>query len=255
MYLAQISFNSRKQFEREVVEDIIYSFLASLRMNGQILGEEISIIANSNGYIAYEKLPLVNSLDAINANKYVISDIEKLNEVGIDFSVNLIGEQLESSPVCECINWDSLILFTNYLSIESPLRCGKCFGFVPLYLIPHTYDEDYHDIISWQTDYKACDRLQMGCATGERFGTREITKVNSSLTRRGLEICDRITTLLKIPTYYYLYRYNDRSRIFEEKRKCPSCNGEWMLDEPLHGLFDFKCDKCHLLSNISWSSR
>ena len=27
------------------------------------------------------------------------------------------------------------------------------------------------------------------------------------------------------------------------------------LNKPLHGKFDFRCDKCHLLSNIAWSVR
>jgi predicted nucleic acid-binding Zn ribbon protein len=124
-----------------------------------------------------------------------------------------------------------------------------------LYLIPHTYDDEYYNVITWQSDYKACDSLQMGCKTGERFGSREISKIDSSLSRRGIEICNQITNLTGLPTYYYLHRYNDQKRALEEKRKCPSCGGDWLLKESLHELFDFKCDQCRLLSNISWSAK
>lgn len=99
------------------------------------------------------------------------------------------------------------------------------------------------------------DGLQMCCETGERFGTREISRFDSSLSKRGITICIRISELTAIPTYYYLYRSTGQSRKAEEKRKCPSCKGEWRLDESLHGLFDFKCSRCRLLSNISWAVR
>ncbi len=55
--------------------------------------------------------------------------------------------------------------------------------------------------------------------------------------------------------YYYLYKYNGKSRTIEESRKCPNCKGGWFLNEPLHGIFDFKCDKCHLVSNVAWDVR
>jgi predicted nucleic acid-binding Zn ribbon protein len=250
LYLAEITFVSKKEFDREEVEDTIYSLLGSLRMNGQIIGDEFSIILTNQGYAAYQKLPLSNSLDISHANKYVLKDLEKLESNGVSLAINIMGEKIESTAICECKNRKSLIFFTNYLTTESPLRCGDCFGTIPLYLIPHTYDDEYYNVITWQSDYKACDSLQMGCKTGERFGSREISKIDSSLSRRGIEICTQITDLTGLP-----YRHNDQKRLMEEKRKCPSCSGGWLLKEPLHELFDFKCDRCRLLSNISWSVR
>jgi len=46
-----------------------------------------------------------------------------------------------------------------------------------------------------------------------------------------------------------------RSLSAEMRRKCPGCRGPWLLKKPLHGKFDFRCDKCHLLSNIAWNIR
>ncbi|HIP76018.1 MAG TPA: hypothetical protein EYH12_02510, partial [Psychromonas hadalis] len=53
-------------------------------------------------------------------------------------------------------------------------------------------------------------------------------------------------------TYYYLYRVAGTSLESEQQRKCPSCGGEWRLEKPLFDIFDFKCDQCQLVSNISW---
>lgn len=256
MYLIELTLTSDKDFDRETVEDVLFSLIGSLKRNGQILGEESQIATISNGYRCFFYLPMMNSLDYSNANKYVKQDLEKLNQIGMILSVDIIGEYPESSEICKCEKHDYFILYTNYISIESPLRCGKCFGVIPLYLIHPTYDNDeYHDIICWQSDYRACDGLQMCCQTGERFGMREISRVDSSLSRRGITICNKIKELTGIPVYYYLYRYNNKSRKFEERRKCPSCGGEWLLNERIHGIFDFKCDQCFLLSNISWGAQ
>jgi predicted nucleic acid-binding Zn ribbon protein len=122
-----------------------------------------------------------------------------------------------------------------------------------LYSIPATYHDEYCDIISWQSDYQACDNLQMNCKTGERFGIRELSGHNSSLTGQGIKICKLIMNNTDIPTYYYLYRHHGRSRKSELQRKCPQCNQSWFFEDPVHNLFDFKCDQCHLFSNIAFS--
>ncbi|MDP3443555.1 MAG: DUF2310 family Zn-ribbon-containing protein, partial [Ignavibacteria bacterium] len=103
---------------------------------------------------------------------------------------------------------------------------------------------------------KRCDGLQMGCFTGEKFGTREISKINSSLNYRGVNITEKLTKYLKMPVYYYLYSGYGKSIKNELSRSCPKCgNKKWMLKEPLHDMFDYKCDNCYLLSNISWNLR
>jgi predicted nucleic acid-binding Zn ribbon protein len=104
LYLAEITFVSKKEFDREEVENTIYSLLGSLRMNGQILGDEFSIISKNQGYAAYQKVPLPNALDISHANKYVLDDLEKLEENGVSLSINILGEQIESAVTCECEN-------------------------------------------------------------------------------------------------------------------------------------------------------
>src|SRR5262249_48613682 len=146
------------------------------------------------------------------------------------------------------------VLFTTYLAVDSSLTCGDCFRSVPLYRIPHTDAQSYQDILFWQSNYRACDHLQMACTTGERFGMRELSHVGSALSLEGRGVCEKITNLTGIPTYYYLYRYKGRSRTSETKRLCPACGGSWLLQERWH-LFDFRCDRCRLVSNIAWDIR
>ena len=170
-------------------------------------------------------------------------------------------KRIGSNQICYLWNllikeeWKSYILYTTYVSLESPIRCGDCFGGIPLYRLPATRDDEYGDIITWESDYKACDTLQMNCSTGERFGLSQLSKHDSSLAIRGREICNRITVTTGIPTYYYLLKSSGKGLKAEQARKCPSCKGEWLLQEPLHGLFNFQCDGCRLLSNIAWSVR
>jgi predicted nucleic acid-binding Zn ribbon protein len=138
--------------------------------------------------------------------------------------------------------------------MESPLRCADCFAPVPLYRIPYTSWCDTHeDIVNWRRNYQHCDGLQIRCAVGERFGTRQLSRLDSDLSKEGIECCQRVTAVTRRPCYYYLYRYHGRSKKREAKRTCPSCGRGWGLKEAWHGQFDFRCDRCRLLSNIAYS--
>ena len=106
---------------------------------------------------------------------------------------------------------------------------------------------------TWQSDYQACDTLQMNCRTGERFGLREMGLPESSLSRQGREICRKIEASTGLPVYYYLHRYRMRPRAADALQPCPACGGAWKLSEPLHDRFDFRCDSCRLLANLSGS--
>jgi predicted nucleic acid-binding Zn ribbon protein len=230
--------------------------LGALRMNGQILGAQFPMAQTAAGYSVFLSAPERSSLDSTHANKYVRRSHEHLVTLGIDDTeVIHRGPEPESFPLCTCATRSFYLLYTTYLSLESPMHCGDCFGIVPLYWLPSTADHGYYDIICWEHDYQACDQLQMNCQTGERFGTREIFNVDSSLTIRGMEICASLSALTRTKVYYYLYRNNGRSVQQEHKRTCPKCQGEWRLPEALHERFDFKCDACGLLSNIAWNVR
>lgn len=259
MYTAQLCFITASEGDAHEAKvlDIINRFLGGLRGNGQICGREFPILSASQGFFSFLLIPEADALNAAHYNRYLKRYVEELAQLGVPApTFTVVGEDADGADICDCENREWQMLYTTYLSLESPLRCGTCFGTIPLYRIPPTYDDaEYYDIRCWETDYQACDQLQMGCKTLEKRATQELSRFHSSLSRQGLKICHKITASSGIPTYYYLYRYSGRSSNQEQARRCPSCRGEWLLPEPLHGKFDFKCDRCRLLSNMAMTIR
>ena len=189
-------------------------------------------------------------------NAYVEQGISALAEAQLKQpSIRFLGKIPETAHDCRCARPRSYMLFTTFLDKEPPLRCMHCNGTVPLYRLPHPKMGEHSGLLSWKSNYQACDSLQMNCTVGERFGTRQLSDPMSSLSRSGVAVCKEIMELTSRPVYYYLYRYSTRSSSADLRRTCPRCGGPWLLKTPLHHRFDFKCDKCHLLSNIAWNVR
>ena len=251
MYTAIMRFRSSQEIADHDRDRAINRLLGALRMNGQGLGSDFSSSLTDAGYHIFVSIPEINSLTYLHANHYVKAAFTTLTELGMEFHVEIHGEDPDSEPLCQCSQISWMVLFTHYCSIESPLFCGTCRGILPLYRFPPLRDGEFYDVICWQSDYRCCDRLQANCATGERFGTHEMSHFSSSLSVRGREICAQFETLTHIPTYYYLYRYSGRSLKRELRRLCPSCGGRWELEPPACQFIDRKCDTCKLVSHIA----
>jgi predicted nucleic acid-binding Zn ribbon protein len=253
MFAAELTFKRKPNSGTEECFDALDTLLSALRNNGQILDDHFFAESGSD-FRGYVELPEVTSLDHQHDSKYVKLGYEKLAEAGLTTPLIKIVGKTNTYKTCYCDNSASYLLYTTY---SSPVKCGDCFNSVPLYRLPKTYDNsEYYNLLAWAADHRCCDGLQRRCETGERFGTREISNLNSSLSKRGRALCQIIEQLTGKPTYYYLYRYvNARSFATEQKRLCPSCKGEWLLAAPLHEMFDFCCEPCRLLSNISWNVR
>jgi predicted nucleic acid-binding Zn ribbon protein len=246
MYVANIEFRCSASIDDKALYERINKLLSALRTNGQICGREYPIALKPDGVMATVMIPAEDALHHSHHNAYVRNDIEQLREIeigGPHFS--LIGEDI-AGDVCECSAPGSYILYTYYVALDSPLRCGDCCYPVPLYRIPPTHFADYYDVICWQSDYQSCDSLQMNCRTLERAATRQISDPDSSLSQQGREICRRIESLTGKPTYYHLYRSAGHRRSAELKRVCPSCRQPWLLEQPWH-RFKFRCEPCRLV--------
>ncbi len=258
MYVAELRFEGLKEhlLDREKISDAVNGLLGPLRMNGQICGREWPISLLPDGCRVIVLAPDKDAFDASHSNRYVRTALDKLADAGLSRpQITFSGEDVDGDQPCTCAVPAAYILFTNYLSLESPLNCADCFHHVPLYRIPRSAEDEYYNIILWQSDYQSCDSLQMNSSTLERAATRELSRFDSSLSRRGRNVCSEIAKQMGKPVYYYLYRYGGRSRTQECKRRCPSCGSAWLLDTPWHDLFDFRCDTCRLLSNIAWNVR
>ena len=234
--------------------DAITSLTAALLRNENLL--EFSIAGGSHGWTVYGLVPAKDAFDKSNRNKYVQQGFASLRQVRLKHPrVRFLGTVPETASSCECTPRGSFFLFTTFLSLEPPLRCIRCNGTVPAYRLPRPSTDEYSGLLTWKSNYQACDTLQMNCEVGEQFGTLQMSDPASKLSQSGLSVCKEIAHLTGRPTYYYLYKANARSHLVEVRRLCPGCGGDWLLKKPLHGKFDFKCDNCRLLSNIAWNVR
>lgn len=253
MYAAQLTFRIPEGVDLNDVSWKIVPLLAGWQQNGQIYRDNSVLVATDGNLVEAVTLPERDALDDAHASEHIRRDLAELAAIGIPHpELIIVGEDIEDySRACSCLEQTAYILATDFTAIYSPLHCGSCYLPVPLYRLPPVDGSGFYSLLRWQADYRACDTLQIGCETLERAALHEMGQVDSSLSKRGRAICDRITESTGVPTFYYLHRWYGRSLKQERARKCPSCGGEWLLDEPWHRHFAFRCDRCRLVSNIS----
>ncbi|MEK7723989.1 MAG: DUF2310 family Zn-ribbon-containing protein [Acidobacteriota bacterium] len=251
MYIQEISIEIKTKHDKDELIDELGFLLACYRRNGQTQGKIESQYIDKNKMFCLPFTLEKNSLSKKFNNSYVNNQIKKLEELcGSNLEFRTVGKTYETYKTpCKCRNSDFYILITNFLTIESPLTCGKCFKSVPLYRLPKYESEEYMSILGWESNYISCDTLQMNCKVGERWALNQMENVNSQLSKQGFEICRKIEELTNIPTYYYLHNYR-KFRGDDLSRPCPICNKGWDLKEKLH-FFDFKCDNCKIVSTVS----
>lgn len=257
MFVAELGFRRLRPLRawRDQV-DAIESLLAFLMKNGQILGRDSLTVETRTGFSSHVILPEKAALQRRFNDRYVNEALRDLVKRGLARPrVRVLGRKTSSPRPDRCTRPRWRVLFTTFISIASPIRCGDCFAPVPLYRLPERKTFLREHLLFWSWAWQACDQLQMGCRVGERFGTGRISDPESDLGSWGRELCDEIGRLTRIPTYLYLYRGEAKSRAREEKRRCPRCGGQWLMNEPVSGPFDFKCDRCRLVSNIAWDVR
>ena len=254
MYVTRITFTrtSAPAQGEEPSTDAVEAVLGAWRMNGQVCGREWPIVNEAGGYATVVLSPERDSLQASFNSGYAAAAVERAEADGLRLDCHALGEDAESAPTCSCHSPSGYALFTTYLSLESPVRCMDCWHPVALYRFKPMASGEFNELISWQSDYQSCDSLQMNCRVLERAATREISSYDSGLSTDGRTHCATLAASSGRPFYYYLYRGHGRSRRAELERQCPSCGGEWHLTTRLHSLFDFKCDRCHLLSNVAF---
>ena len=105
----------------------------------------------------------------------------------------------------------------------------------------------------WHHRYRVLDQLWTASDVGERFAYRQLSELQSDLSKLGRLVCRNVEKTAGIPTYYYLYRWYGRSVASEHRRSCPGCGRKWFADESqrLSWFFGFRCDRCRLVSNIA----
>jgi predicted nucleic acid-binding Zn ribbon protein len=254
MFVTELRFECFADTSISAAEKAINNFLEALRANGQVLGREFAVAFNEGDFRVRLLLPEKASLSHKFNSPWVKQALEDLTQAKILAPrEKFIGQDINSEVSClERPGWQ--LLYTSYVHMCSPVRSGDNLLPIPLYRLPATFNGDHKRVIRWQTEWQACDELQMAAATKAEFAAlEEISSIDSDLFRRGWDIRGRIEYLTQIPTYYYLYRVGGQDLASEQNRPCPRCGShQWKLDEPLLELFHFRCEPCRLLSNLSW---
>lgn len=252
MYIQEVSIEIKTKHDKDELMDEFAILMHFYHRNGQKQGKIESKHIADNKIICFPFTLEKNSLSKKFNNFYVESQIKKLEELcGAKLQFRTVGKSYDSYKTpCKCRKPDFYILITNYLTIDSPITCGNCFRTVPLYKLPKYSDHDYIQIISWEMNYNSCDTLQMNSEVGERWALNQMQDVKSQLSEQGMEICRKIEELSTIPTYYYLHNYR-KEKGEPASKPCPVCGHKWHLKEQLDNFYDYKCDKCRIVSVIS----
>jgi predicted nucleic acid-binding Zn ribbon protein len=257
MHTAELLFRQQRGAATDEGINAIWGVIAALERNGQVADREPSVAAARGGYRAVVALPEAGSLRPTLFSRQVRREMRALSRHGIRLrDVRVLGGDPESAATCKCRTPRSFILETAALITEPPVRCGACRGVVPVYRLPFTSEHnDYDDVRYWMRRYRCLDELWLMSGVGEQFAYRELSRCDSDLSWMGRGICRRIEKRTGVPAYYYLYKYYGRSIAAEQKRTCPGCGRKWLLKESWHALYDFRCERCRLVSNIGWNVR
>ena len=220
----------------------------------KFLGREFPIVMGDGEFFVRVVCPEQDSLHPDYHSDFVKVCLDRLSEASLlTPKARLLGRDLNSEQAAEDTMPSWQVLYTTYVHTCSPLRSGDTLLPIPLYRNSATLNGDHKALIKWQTEWQACDEIQMaGACRAEHAALHEICDVDSVLFKRGWDLRGRIEHLTKIPTYYYQYRVGGKNLETEKQRKCPKCGGDWLLAEPELDIFHFKCDECRIVSNISW---
>lgn len=253
MWVCELHFDCYQATSLDEAEPAIRQFIDALRYHGQIIGREFPTALHQDGLTTRVVCPEQDSLHPRYHSRQVELAISHLHQIGLTSpKVTIKGQDLNSDTTDPCSTWSWQLLYTTYLHACSPLRCGEHLAPIPLYQVPALANGDHKQILKWQEDWEACDQLQMNGSILEHEALGEISAPNSRLSQRGRKLCKQLEAQSGIPTFYYLYRVGGDSLQTEENRPCPSCGQPWRLSTPLHDIFDFKCELCRLVANLSW---
>lgn len=251
MYVFSIRIACLQDMELSIAQQVLTQLMDEYRYNGQVIGREFPIILVGEHFEITCVCPEQSSLDTVNSSAEVMNTLQTAHAIGLgEFQFELLGLETQSDFTDICTTPKGYILYSTFVQSCSPVRCTEHFSPIPLYKLPKNVRKR---LIKWQESQAACDQLQMNdLKEVEVDMINQLMDWQSELMQQAKEIAIDIEQVLNVPVYIYLYRVGGNSKQAELERTCPKCDSDWKLSSPLFDLFDFKCDACHLLSNISW---
>ncbi|SEA94245.1 DUF2310 family Zn-ribbon-containing protein [Alkalimonas amylolytica] len=254
MWLAELQFRLVSDTSYSQAEQQIRQYLEALIFQGQLIGREFPTYFASDHFCSRVILPAEDALITQHHSPRGQQALAALPEAGLAYpKLKLLGQDLMSSHTDPCQPAEGYILFTNFAEQVSPLRCSAHFAPVPLYRLGADSTADYEDFIRWQLQYQALDEIQMQQQRVlPKSAENALQQLHSKLNQQGRQLARRVEKLSGKSCYYYLYSGSSQDCSQEASKQCPGCASDWRLDGSWHGLFQFRCDHCRLVSNIAW---
>lgn len=233
----------------ENITDIIWTFLAALWNNGQILKNYT--VAKDKNYILYVTLPKADSLDKKHDGIYVKQWRQKINEI-FNITITALGENIESCEYCECEKRVAIEMETYNRDIDSVFTCLSCGKAIVLYELPFPEERetDFYILQSWQENFAAMDMLWVNCLCDRYTGNQRV-KHDSALNKQGIKIAEYMSGKLGYPIYYHLqcdYGNSIKAEQIGNKQIhiCPKCT---KLMKRIKTSDEYEidiCEKCRL---------
>ena len=243
--------------------DFIDTYFSTLYMNGQILswdiygkqeGEEfVAVVEITDDDALEEKYNLTGvkvltgkekPAESSEANSYWEKYAGKLN-----MRYEVLADSALATDCCHCEKHSGYILYAEHDMISSPVYCVDCGDEIPLFRLPHLFDDkEHYAILTWQETYNAVEELWVN-SLSDRFTRRQLCDPNSELNKQGVEICKELEKKLQAPVY--LFCRCASNTYFGSKRKrpplsvCPKCGGE-LTPFANQDLAEKACETCRL---------
>lgn len=253
MYVAQLQFKLIADTDFGSAEAAIRHYIEALIFNGQLLGREFPTAWQQDSFSSRVVLPAEDALLQKYHTARGIEALEQLASAGLAYpQLQLQGMDLMSQHTDPCQQPEFYILYSRFNDTCSALRCGEHFAPVPLYQLKTT-QPDHELLIRWQLQYQALDEIQMQQSRVLlKSAERSLQQLNSRLNKQGRQLARQLEYTNGKAVFYALYSGSSSDCSQEAGKTCPGCGGNWRLAQPLHQLFDFKCEPCRLVSNIAW---
>ncbi|WP_081721600.1 Zn-ribbon-containing protein [Salinivibrio socompensis] len=254
MILTELTFECFDNTTVSAVDRTLNGLMDALRYNGQVLGREFPILMQEGQFQLRVVCPDEDALQPKYHSPQVKRALQQLADACLTQpKVRLLGRDLNSEQAAPSASPSWQVLYTTFVHTCSPLRCGDTLLPIPLYRLPATFNGDHKAVIKWQTEWQACDELQMAGASDAEFaGLKEIESPHTRLFQRGWDLRGRIEYLTGTQLTIISIVWGAQDKESELERPCPKCGQPWRLASPLHDIFLFKCDRCRLVSNLSW---
>lgn len=252
MPLGELNLKPRRRTDAAVesLRELVDHYCACLWSNGQI-AESYLVIASREAVHARVELIGLGALAAEHHTEYAN---KALGKIRLATRSPVRWKVPPTSPVWGVVSkWQgSSAFFISPVLMDdgnTPVRQSGSRRVVPTYLLPGDRDE-IERFVRWARLGQDLWRMWVCSDALEYQAYRQIADVRGSYIRDGRRHAARIEASTGVPTYLEVFRYYNLGKR-EPKRPCPGCGAQWRQSEAErdHLLFDFRCDRCRLVSD------